>query len=135
MSIQRFLDAQEPVIDQVVSELAVGRKLTHWMWFIFPQYLYTGVKDSVMVDASFIPSEKSVYYALADEAEVEDYWDNDTLRYRWTFCLDLLLIHRKRGKPLVDIFGKVDAMKIISSAAIFLPLSDYSDGDKLYFSE
>ena len=33
----RFLDAQDQVYQQVVEELARGRKETHWMWFIFPQ--------------------------------------------------------------------------------------------------
>jgi len=33
----RFLDAQDQIYAQVVEELTNGRKLTHWMWFIFPQ--------------------------------------------------------------------------------------------------
>ena len=33
----RFLDAQDQIYEQVVEELAKGRKETHWMWFIFPQ--------------------------------------------------------------------------------------------------
>jgi len=35
--LQRFVDAQALVIDQVRAELRRGRKTTHWMWFIFPQ--------------------------------------------------------------------------------------------------
>ena len=35
--LQRFVDAQSPVIDRVLRELAAGRKTTHWMWFVFPQ--------------------------------------------------------------------------------------------------
>ncbi len=33
----RFLDAQDQIYDQVIDELAKGRKETHWRWFIFPQ--------------------------------------------------------------------------------------------------
>ena len=33
----RFLDAQDQIYQQVLKELAAGRKETHWMWFIFPQ--------------------------------------------------------------------------------------------------
>ena len=33
----RFLDAQDQIHQQVLKELAAGRKETHWMWFIFPQ--------------------------------------------------------------------------------------------------
>jgi uncharacterized protein (DUF1810 family) len=35
--MRRFLDAQDRIYEQVVEELAKGRKETHWMWFIFPQ--------------------------------------------------------------------------------------------------
>jgi uncharacterized protein (DUF1810 family) len=30
----RFLDAQDQIYEQVLKELAAGRKETHWMWFI-----------------------------------------------------------------------------------------------------
>ena len=36
-NLQRFVDAQDRVFDQVCSELREGRKRSHWMWFIFPQ--------------------------------------------------------------------------------------------------
>jgi uncharacterized protein (DUF1810 family) len=32
-----FLQAQNPVYDQVVEELTCGQKRSHWMWFVFPQ--------------------------------------------------------------------------------------------------
>jgi uncharacterized protein (DUF1810 family) len=35
--LQRFVDAQNPVIDDVLSELRAGRKRSHWMWCVFPQ--------------------------------------------------------------------------------------------------
>ena len=35
--LRRFVDAQEPVYPTVVEELALGRKRSHRMWFIFPQ--------------------------------------------------------------------------------------------------
>ena len=36
-NLQRFVDAQDGVIEQVLDELAGGQKRGHWMWFIFPQ--------------------------------------------------------------------------------------------------
>jgi uncharacterized protein (DUF1810 family) len=36
-NLQRFVDAQESVYAEVLSELKAGRKRTHWMWFVFPQ--------------------------------------------------------------------------------------------------
>ena len=44
--LARFTAAQDPFIEEVRAELAAGRKLTHWMWFIFPQI--TGLGLSAM---------------------------------------------------------------------------------------
>jgi uncharacterized protein (DUF1810 family) len=37
--LQRFVDAQNDggVYSSAVGELRDGRKLSHWMWFVFPQ--------------------------------------------------------------------------------------------------
>ncbi len=35
--LSRFVSAQEKVYESVLSELRSGLKITHWMWFIFPQ--------------------------------------------------------------------------------------------------
>ncbi len=35
--LQRFVDAQASCFAQVRSELAAGKKRSHWMWFVFPQ--------------------------------------------------------------------------------------------------
>ena len=40
--LQRFVDEQEPLLDQVERELAAGHKATHWMWFVFPQFAGLG---------------------------------------------------------------------------------------------
>ena len=31
----RFVEAQRPVLQEVVAELEAGRKRSHWMWFVF----------------------------------------------------------------------------------------------------
>ena len=36
-NLQRFVDAQTPVFEQVKAELRAGHKTSHWIWFIFPQ--------------------------------------------------------------------------------------------------
>jgi uncharacterized protein (DUF1810 family) len=35
--LERFVEAQDRVYEDVRQELAAGRKATHWMWFVFPQ--------------------------------------------------------------------------------------------------
>ena len=35
--LQRFIEAQNDSYDQALKEIRNGRKLTHWIWYIFPQ--------------------------------------------------------------------------------------------------
>ena len=55
--LQRFLDAQTSIYQQVVEELSRGRKQTHWMWFIFPQIAGLGL------------SSMAQYFAIGSHAE------------------------------------------------------------------
>ena len=34
--LQKFINAQDPILERVEKELVEGRKMTNWMWFIFP---------------------------------------------------------------------------------------------------
>lgn len=35
--LDRFVDAQDGVFEEALTEIRDGQKSTHWMWFIFPQ--------------------------------------------------------------------------------------------------
>ena len=35
--MERFVDAQERVYERALAEVKSGKKLTHWIWYIFPQ--------------------------------------------------------------------------------------------------
>src|SRR4051794_5544808 len=65
--LQRFVDAQLPVYPQVCNELRVGRKTSHWMWFIFPQI--AGLGHSAMAR----------HYAISSLAEARDYLEHPLL--------------------------------------------------------
>ena len=54
--LQRFVNAQNPVYDQVCAELRAGRKESHWMWFVFPQL--RGLGHSTMATAFGIVSRQ-----------------------------------------------------------------------------
>ncbi len=56
-NLQRFIDAQDPVYQDVIEELAAGRKTSHWMWFVFPQLDGLG------------RSEMAKHYAIASSVE------------------------------------------------------------------
>ena len=36
-NLKRFLDAQKSNYLDAINELKNGRKVTHWMWYVFPQ--------------------------------------------------------------------------------------------------
>jgi len=42
-TLERFVQAQTPVMAQVRAELAAGRKTSHRMWFVFPQLAGLGL--------------------------------------------------------------------------------------------
>lgn len=45
-NLDRFLQAQETQYEQALSEMKAGRKRSHWMWYIFPQYKGLGFSET-----------------------------------------------------------------------------------------
>lgn len=104
-SLQRFLDAQAPVYEDVLAELRAGCKTSHWMWFVFPQL--RGLGHSAMAQ----------HYGLAGRAEALAYAQHPVLGARLKESMGLLLAHR--GHSAEDILGEIDAMKLRSCATLF----------------
>jgi uncharacterized protein (DUF1810 family) len=103
--LERFVEAQGPVMEQVRSELRVGRKRGHWMWFIFPQIRGLG------------SSATAVHYAIASREEAAAYLKHPVLGPRLVDCTRLVLA--VRGRTSGEIFGDVDSMKFRSSMTLF----------------
>mgnify|MGYP001559612144 CR=1 FL=1 len=104
-NLQRFIDAQNLVYDQVISELKQGRKTTHWIWFIFPQMQGLG------------KSEMSREFAIVSYDEARAYLDDLILGSRLLECTDLVL--KIQNRSLDEIFGWPDSMKFCSSMKLF----------------
>ena len=104
-NLDRFVDAQRPIYDQVRQELKVGRKESHWMWFIFPQIAGLG------------QSSMSIRFAVASLDEAEAYLAHHVLGARLRECAQLTL--EVEGKTARDIFGGIDEMKFRSSMTLF----------------
>jgi len=103
--LQRFVDAQQGVIDTVRNELARGRKQTHWIWFIFPQI--AGLGHSAM----------AARFAMANLEEASAYLAHPVLGPRLRECCELML---KAGEKSVEqILGPPDDMKFRSSMTLF----------------
>jgi uncharacterized protein (DUF1810 family) len=105
--LQRFLDAQNSgsTFEQARSELAAGRKRTHWMWFIFPQV--QGLGSSPMAQQ----------YAIAGPDEARAYLLHPVLGPRLRDCT--ALVNRISGRSLDEIFGYPDNLKFHSSVTLF----------------
>ena len=103
--LERFVQAQAPVWDDVQAELRAGRKRTHWMWFMFPQLAALG------------RSATARHYGIAGPEEARAYLAHSVLGPRLVACCDLLM--RVDDRPAVEIFGAVDAMKLRSCLTLF----------------
>lgn len=103
--LQRFVDAQAPVYEQVCAELRAGRKTSHWIWFIFPQI--AGLGHSAMAQK----------FAISGRGEAEEYLHHPSLGPRLNECT--MLVNQHAGEDIVDILGSIDAMKFRSSMTLF----------------
>jgi uncharacterized protein (DUF1810 family) len=103
--LQRFVDAQASVYNHVLAELRDGRKLSHWMWFIFPQI--AGLGSSPMAQ----------HYAISGRAEAEAYLAHPTLGPRLRECTGL--VNQVHNRTISDIFGYPDDLKFRSSITLF----------------
>ena len=104
-NLERFVDAQAPVYEQVRRELKVGRKQSHWMWFICPQI--AGLGQSPM----------SIRFAIASLDEAKAYLAHPVLGARLRECARFTL--DVEGRSAQDIFGPIDEMKFRSSMTLF----------------
>jgi len=105
-NLQRFVDAQNSVIDRVLAELRAGSKESHWMWFVFPQIDGLG------------HSPTARFYAIRSIEEARAYLQQPLLGGRLRQCLADL--RRWAGRRSAEqILGPVDAMKLKSSLTLF----------------
>lgn len=101
----RFLDAQDQIYQQVVAELANGRKETHWMWFIFPQLV--GLGRSAMAQ----------HYAIRDLDQARRYLGDSILGPRLRQVVKLMI--GQKGRSAFEILGSPDDMKFRSCLTLF----------------
>jgi uncharacterized protein (DUF1810 family) len=105
--LERFARAQDSggTYQQAVAELRAGRKVSHWMWFVFPQVAGLGF------------SAMSQRYAISGLAEARAYLNHPVLGPRLAECARI--VASTEGATADDIFGPVDAMKLRSSMTLF----------------
>lgn len=109
-SIDRFVEAQEAAYDIALEEVCKGRKVSHWMWYIFPQLRGLG------------KSTYAWYYGIADLAEAKAYLEHPVLGARLRQITQAAL-----GLPETDpvkIFGRIDSVKFRSCMTLFAQVSE-----------
>ena len=112
-NLERFTEAQSKTYEQALKEIKAGHKLTHWMWWIFPQNKGLGV------------SELSKHYAIQSREDAKAYWEHPILGARLRECIKALLA--LKTNDAAEIFGEIDAQKLKSCMTLFY----YHDGVEL----
>ncbi len=122
--LDRFVNAQSPLYQEVLTELRLGRKQGHWMWFIFPQL--KGLGHSWM----------AARFGIASRAEARAYLAHPLLGSRLVECTQL--VNNMEGRSIPEIFGDVDALKFRSSMTLFAQVAEqpnvFTEAFARYFS-
>ena len=105
--LSRFLTAQDSysLYEKALEEIRIGRKRSHWMWFVFPQLKGLGC------------SYNADYYGIAAAEEALAYWQHPVLGGRLREITEALLL--VDGLSARQIFGGIDAVKLRSSMTLF----------------
>ena len=111
--LQRFLDAQQRDYQTALSEIKNGRKVSHWMWYIFPQIDGLGF------------SSTAKFYSIKDLTEAKNYFEHPVLGARLVEISEALL--NIDGKTANQILGSPDDMKLKSSMTLFGALENTDD--------
>ncbi len=115
--INRFLQAQEGnhpnhqgnTYAKALTELRNGRKLTHWIWYVFPQ---------IQLGSTPI----SIEFSIKSMKEAKEYLSHPILGIRYEESCELLMQHASQDENAWNGISKVlgsDASKFRSSITLF----------------
>lgn len=104
-NIQRFVDAHRSSFDVALCEIKDGYKVSHWMWYIFPQIKGLG------------HSEIAEYYAIENIDEAKAYLSETVLAEHMQKICEALLENESHNAK--KIMGWPDDLKLRSSMTLF----------------
>lgn len=110
--LKRFLGAQQRDYATALSEIKAGRKISHWIWYIFPQIAGLGYSDMAK------------RYAIQNRKEAIAYLRNPVLGSRLIEIARALL--HVSSADATEVMGTPDDLKLRSSMTLFalLPETD-----------
>lgn len=117
-NLQRFLDAQAVDYTTALDEIKSGRKLSHWIWYIFPQLKGLGF------------SYNSNYYGISGVAEATAYFEHPVLGKRLVEITSTLL-SLPEGYTAFSVLGPIDAKKVKSCMTLFDYISPHACFEKV----
>ncbi len=103
--LHRFVEAQADSYARAVQELRSGRKRSHWMWFVFPQFDGLG------------SSATTRHFAIKSIAEARAYLRHPILGARIAECTTIA--NHIEGRTARQVFGAPDDLKFRSSMTLF----------------
>ena len=106
--LQRFLDEQEFWYFKALAEVRSGKKLNHWMWFIFPQLPLGQTPTSLL-------------YSIKSREEALEYLGDPILGFRLQEISEAVL--ELNTNSTTEIFGPIDALKLRSCMTLFASIS------------
>ena len=117
-SLDRFVQAQTLMYSATLREIKNGKKVSHWMWYMFPQLRGLGT------------SPMAHLYGISGLEEAKAYLAHPVLSGRlYELCGELL---KHKDKTALEIFGDIDEMKLKSSMTLFaLTSEDYTIFDEV----
>jgi uncharacterized protein (DUF1810 family) len=106
--VTRFADGYDRDVERALGEINAGRKRSHWMWYLFPQFYGLG------------SSSTAQHYAIADRAEAEAFLTDPRLGPAYGRLVDAVW-HQvvNNGISVRDLFGRPDDQKLVSSLTLF----------------
>lgn len=103
--ISRFMKAHQSDYQRALSEIKNGKKISHWMWYIFPQLKGLG------------RSSMSEYYGIQDLDEAKVYLADPILgKHLIEICNALLSLDTNDA---TEVMGRPDDRKLKSSMTLF----------------
>ncbi len=103
--LSKYIRAHERDYERALLEIRLGRKMSHWIWYIFPQI--KGLGTSAMC----------LKYEMQSLSEARAYLLDPTLRAHLVEICEALLALEENDP--VRVMGQIDARKLQSSMTLF----------------
>ena len=114
-NFKHFIKAQKSSYPKALREIANGKKVSHWMWYIFPQLRGLGI------------SRSAKKYSISGIEEAVAYLADPILGQRLIEISEILL--ELPSNDASEIFGHPDDLKLQSCMTLFaasVPHNTYS---------